>query len=236
MKPIIAIVATSGEDRNKAYVDTISFHGGQACLLKPGDDFRCIKPHGVLLTGGGDLSEKFYDHSLSELEQKTLGKMEPAREQYELDLLEWGIKHPIPTLGICRGCQMLNIFSQGTLIPDIPVWQKTTKASPFISHRAGGDSSAPAHEITIEPWSKLYQILASQKQIAVNSSHHQALSHCGKSLVITAKAMDGIIEAIEDPEKPFWIGVQFHPERMWKRFPIFSKLFYRLLECAREKL
>ncbi len=233
MQSIIAISSTSGEDKNQLYIDAITFHGGKVLILKPGDSFKKLGLHGILLTGGGDLSEYYYDHPLSELERKTLGKIEPEREQYEQELLTWASQYNVSTLGVCRGCQILNIFAHGTLIPDIPTWYSQKQISSQLTHRQKGDPTLPAHDIYLETQGQLYRLLGSVPQISVNSSHHQALSRCGKGLTITARAPDGIIEAIEDFDKTFWIGVQFHPERMWKRFPIFSNLFRRFLETAR---
>ncbi len=235
MKPMIAIVATSGEDRNKSYLDAIVAHGGKPILLHSGDYFEKKSICGILLTGGGDLSECSYDHLLSEVEQKTLGKIEPEREKYEDQLLGWASKNNIPVLGICRGCQIMNVFARGTLIPDIPLWQKENGVSPILSHRADKDVAAPVHDISIDSNSQLYKIFGGQKILGVNSSHHQALSRCGHSLTVTARAPDGIIEGIEDPSKIFWIGVQFHPERMWKDFPVFSNLFRHFTEHAQQK-
>ncbi|MBI4026637.1 MAG: gamma-glutamyl-gamma-aminobutyrate hydrolase family protein [Verrucomicrobia bacterium] len=235
MKPLIAIVATSVEDRNKPYVETIQAHDGMVRLIRPGDDFEELSPKGILLTGGGDLSEEHYDHPVSASERKTLGRIEPERERYEFRVLTWAAEHDVPTLGICRGCQMMNIFAHGVLIPDIPIWQKRFCVSPILQHRNDEDFSAPAHEIALEGKSRLRELFGGVKTMGVNSSHHQALSRCGKLLKATARAPDGIIEAIENPTLAFWIGVQFHPERMWKRQPVFSSLFRCFIECARQR-
>ena len=232
--PIILICSTSGEDRNLYYVDAVTAHGGQPVLAAPGKDFIRLTPHGILLTGGGDLSESCYDHPLSPAERKTLGRIELKREAYERKILAWAAHHDIPTLGICRGCQMLNVFAGGTLIPDIGFWYARKKATTRLSHRQDGDTSHPSHEIRLDPDGRLYRLLGKTSRISVNSSHHQALARRGKGLAITARATDRIVEAVEDPEKLFWIGVQFHPERMWQRHPIFSNLFREFLKAARQ--
>lgn len=236
MKPLIAIVATSGEDRNKAYIESVETHGGHPVLLGTGDDFEKIEPQGVLLTGGGDLSECYYDHPINELERKSLGTIEPQRESFEWKLLQWASAREVPTLGICRGFQILNAFAGGTLIPDIPAWQEKTKVVPRLLHRAPGDPSEPAHLMEIEKKSRLYELLGKSSSLEVNSSHHQALGAIASGLIVTARAPDGIIEALEDPTREFWMGVQFHPERMWPKFPIFSNLFRRLTELAAQRV
>lgn len=235
MKPIIAVVATSGEDRNKPYLDTITEHLGFPVLLNPGDAFQYCGISGVLLTGGGDLNFHHYDHDVSEEELKSLGRIEPERESYENEILTWSLKKNIPTLGICRGFQTMAAFAGGTMMPDIPTWQRKNKVKPLLSHRQKSESSLPEHTIRIEQGSIFSAIFGHEKEIEVNSSHHQALSDCPSSLKITARAPDGIVEAFENPGHPFWLGVQFHPERMWKRFRIFSNLFHTFMEHARRK-
>jgi putative glutamine amidotransferase len=232
MNPIILIISTSGEDKNKAYIETILEHQGMPILQKEGEDFMGLAPQGILLTGGGDLNDIYYDHSLSNEERSSLGRIEPDREAYELRILEWAAMKDIPTLGICRGFQMLNVFAGGTLIPDIPTWQKRNNIKTKLQHRLGGDYSLPAHPIILDKGSIFSSIFGHEDQLMVNSSHHQAISRCGTSLRITARATDGIIEAFENPGKKFWMGVQFHPERMWRRYPVFSNLFRVFMEHA----
>jgi putative glutamine amidotransferase len=233
-EPNILIVATSGEDKSKPYVTAIRHHGGNPILVQPGENHRRFPIHGVLLTGGGDLNEKFYNHKIDEKERATLGKIEPAREQYEIQLLEWARTRNLPVLGICRGFQMMNSFARGTLIPDIPTWQKKIKVKPLLKHRGNLNYSEPAHEIHFDGDSQFFRIMGSRRTLGVNSIHHQGISECGSALKITARSSDGMIEAFEDPSKRFWLGVQFHPERMWKKHPIFSNLFYRFKELARQ--
>lgn len=235
---MIAVVATSGEDKTKPYVDAIMAHGGRPRVLRPGDPFHKLGLGGLMLTGGGDLGSRFYEHRLSSSERKTLGKIEPERDKYELELLAWASRNDIPTLGICRGCQVMNAAARGKIIPDIPLWQKlkiSNSKFPILSHRQKSHPSQPTHEISIKAGSHLQKILKGRRKIMVNSSHHQAVATCAPSLKVTANAPDGIVEAVEDASRTFWIGVQFHPERMWKKLPIFSRLFERLIQCAAKR-
>ncbi len=234
MKPTIVICATAVEDKNQPYIATIRAHKGKPVLLKPGEDFMQLSPQGVLLTGGGDLGEEAYDHPLTAAERKTIGLLEPVRDASEKRLLAWAFARDIPVLGICRGCQVMNVFAGGTLIPDIPIWRETNHISPILPHRQDGDPALPAHPIQMKPSGRLYEIMGKKLSVPVNSSHHQALSRCGKGLEVIARSKDGVIEAVENPARRFWMGVQFHPERMWKRFPKFSRLFERFVEAARE--
>lgn len=235
MRPAIGIISTSGEDRTQSYVDTLEYHGAEVIDLKPGVDFEAERPTGVLLTGGGDLNESNYDHPISEEERATLGKIEPERETYELQILRWASDRDLPVLGICRGFQMMNIFAGGTLIPDIPTWQKIRRIEPRLEHRQKGDPHLATHDIALREGSQLAKILNGVDRIGVNTSHHQALSAVGSGLLVSARALDGLVEGFEHPEKFFWLGVQFHPERLWKGYPIFSNLFRSFILASESK-
>lgn len=233
--PVIAIVSTSGPDKTRPYVDAIVAHGGHPLVISPPLQRRRPVFHGLLLTGGEDLGESHYGRPLTPELRKTLGKAEPERERCEWQLLRHAIRKNIPVLGICRGCQVLNCFSGGALIPDIPIWRKTAGVSIRLPHRHRRSPSWLAHEIKLAPGSLLRRILKKQI-IRVNSTHHQAVEHPGKGLKITARAADGIIEAIEHPGHVFWMGVQFHPERLWRRHPEFGALFNALAAAARQRM
>jgi putative glutamine amidotransferase len=241
--PTIAIVSTSGEDKTKSYVETIEAHGGIPLVLNPGDSHKPRGFHGLLLTGGGDMQEKYYDHEIDEEERKTLGQREPEREDYEQRLLQETLDAEIPALGICRGCQIMNVFAGGTLIPDIPTWQKRHKIEPVLKHRDDKNLTGRVHDIKLVPGTLFASLFTTEgaepaaqpsNLLGVNSSHHQALSNVPEFLRVSAHAPDGIIEAIEHPDKPFWLGLQFHPERMWRANPLFSRIFATFMEHARQ--
>ncbi len=187
MPPLILISSTSGEDRNRPYLETLAVHGGRAQLIHPGGDFRSLRPAGILLPGGGDLSEHYYDHAVTDEERRTLGRIEPERERFETDMMQWAAEQNVPVLGICRGCQMMNAFAGGTLIPDIPLWRQTHGVTPELPHRQQGDDSLPAHPIRLEAGSRLAGILGNPAELQVNSSHHQALGQCGGGLRVAAR-------------------------------------------------
>ncbi len=129
---------------------------------------------------------------------------------------------------ICRGHQVLNVATGGTLIQDIP------------SEMVGGGDHDPrwerweqAHEVRIFPGTRLREILGAER-VAVNSFHHQAVERPGRGLVISARsAKDEIIEGIEALDRRFAIGVQWHPEAFWNRPHGFHSLFAGLVEAAR---
>jgi putative glutamine amidotransferase len=158
---------------------------------------------GILLAGGDDCDPAEYGeekHSSSEL-------MDPRRQKSDLGLAKLARERGIPTLGVCLGVQVMNVAAGGTLIQDIASAIDTN-----IDH-ASEPSDRHRHDVHIDSSTKLGRILGAQ-ELNVNSSHHQAIGRVANGLRVTAKAPDGIVEAIEDPAHPFYVGVQWHPEDM----------------------
>jgi len=120
------------------------------------------------------------------------------RDELESTLLDDALRRQLPVLAICRGQQLLNCHLGGTLYLDIP------------GHRPVA-GEVIRHDVTIEGSSKLAEIVGGPACV-VNSRHHQAIDRVAKALRVTAIAPDGIIEAVEDPTRPFVVGVQWHPE------------------------
>lgn len=161
--------------------------------------------HGFLLSGGGDFTEASgaYGRKLTETERRTLSGSDATRDAMELFLARELLRRDIPTLGICRGLQAMNVALGGTLAPDIPNHRQVT------------------HRIA---WTKpLYRFRQ------VNSTHHQALERVAPALEVVARAEDGVIEAARAPSARFFVGVQFHPERL----PRCDALFSALVTAAR---
>jgi len=159
------------------------------------------------------------------------GVSEPQREQADFALLEHAFTEGKPVLAICYGVQSLNVYLGGTLVQDIASEVRTT-----IHHEwAGREHGAPEpfHGVRIEPGSRLAQ-LAGVAEAEVNSSHHQAILEAGRNLRITARASDGVIEAVEwAGTGAIWVmGVQWHPERMMSD-SLAQALFRQLIEAAR---
>ena len=160
---------------------------------------------GILLTGGADVNPARYG---KEKEVSRCDGIDDKRDQVELDLVETALKRKIPLLAICRGLQLVNTFFKGSLIIDIPTdygnrVEHRNKTDVFHAIRVSEDSALSAYGQAIH--------------FIVNSSHHQAIKKPGKGLIPVAWSEDGLIEAIEiDPRftHPFFIGIQWHPERM----------------------
>jgi len=150
-----------------------------------------------------------------------------GREETDIALLEHAFNQHKPVLAICYGVQLLNVFLGGTLIQDVPSEVRTT-----ITHSWQRGTPEPFHPIRIEANSRLEQ-LAGAKDTTVNSSHHQAILEPGNGLRVTARAADGVIEAVEWIGQSDWVtGVQWHPERM-PSHELSTALFRELVGVAR---
>jgi putative glutamine amidotransferase len=181
---------------------------------------------GIIFTGGADVSpERYGKGSESYL---CADDVDDARDTLEFAFAREAEAKRLPTLGICRGAQLLNIHHGGTLLTDIQHFGGAahTRPQPGVDRR---------HGVTIQPGS-LVARLSGETEGEINSAHHQAIERVGDGLTPIAWAEDGTIEAVElqDPKnKPFFLAVQWHPERMNFDEPFSGKLFESFLfECA----
>ena len=195
----------------------ISSRTQQAYLLQRVD--------GLLVTGSGsDLAPHHYGES----QEYSFQHMSEERARLELGLSKLAFEHQVPTLGICGGMQSMNVALGGTLIQDIPA-QITTK----IQHQQKKSAEHTAHLIQIEPKTLLRRIMK-KASIPVNSSHHQSVKAVPGSFQISAVAPDGVIEAIEAESHSFWLGVQWHPEFLYRKDVLQNRLFSAFIKAARQ--
>lgn len=190
---------------------------------------------GVMLTGGDDIDPKLYAKDLPEALANKVGPIEPKRDIWEKELIAEVFAQGKPLFGICRGVQMLNVALGGTLVVDI-----ATQMPGALDHRRMDRKMDPVHDVKVTPGS-LLATLAGVKEFGVNSTHHQAVGRVAPPLRAVAKSSDGVVEAVELKEpkrKPFLLAVQFHPERLIDKSPVFLQLFRGFVEAcsrAREK-
>jgi putative glutamine amidotransferase len=182
---------------------------------------------GIVLAGGEDVDPELYGESVKHDSVKT----NRARDEFEISLLDAGMRSELPILGICRGSQLINVRFGGTLYQDL-------KSDTVIErdHRQQGSRSATTHSVTVtEPDSLVHGIIAGH--CAVNSLHHQAIRHVGRRLKVTAHSDDGLVEAVELADRyPFFLAVQWHPEEMVADHPEQLKIFEQFVAKCRERV
>ncbi len=174
----------------------------------------------LVVTGGAfDVDPSLYGDG----ERHDTVVLKGERTAAELALLRGAIERDMPVLGICGGQQLLAVALGGTLIQHIPdgVADPLPHEQPNPRHEAG-------HTVRIEPGTLLSRIVG-QDEMRVNSSHHQAVRDPGRAR-INARAPDGVIEGIEDPERRFCLGLQWHPE--FTIDPGDRKVFVALVSAA----
>ena len=176
---------------------------------------------GLVLSGGPDLAPDAYG-ARPHIE---LGSTEPRLDVFEYAMAREALRLGLPILGICRGAQTLNVARGGTLhqhLPDV--------VGDAIGHRQAEDGRVSTHPVAIDPGSRLASLLDTA-ELSVNSFHHQAVDRLGPGLCASAWAPDGTIEAIEDPEQPFVLAVQWHAETLHGQPPHLA-LFQELVSVA----
>lgn len=233
-KPVIGIGADVGAakpgGRERAfnylsYIDSLRRAGAAVVLIPPQAEnvATLTEPlDGIMLAGGNDCDPNLY----GEEPHPTCEKMDCRRQDNDLALARAARDKGIPALGICLGAQVMNIAAGGSLIQDI-----ASQVDGSINHVSAPENRA-RHDVSIEPHTRLAGILGA-RHFNVNSSHHQAVKNAGRGLRVAAKAPDGVIEAVEDPDHRFYVGVQWHPEDLAGENSA-TKLFGAFVEAARK--
>ena len=162
---------------------------------------------GIVFSGGDDLDPKLYGQTLHPRAEP----IDPDRQRFELALIAEVERRRMPALGICLGCQLMNVHRGGSLIQFLPENERDTP----LEHRKLDDDGR-RHAVRLEPGTRLAAAIG-KDQITVNTRHKQAVAQPGKGLRVIAKAPDGVVEAIEDPSHPFFMAVQWHPENLSDR-------------------
>lgn len=160
---------------------------------------------GMLFTGGDDLDPAIY----GETYHPKAVPVDPDRQRFELALLAEVERRRVPALGICLGSQLMNVHRGGSLIQFLP---EHARENP-LDHRKDAANPTRRHAVQIDPDSLLGQAIGKSKVMA-NSRHKQAVRNLGRGLRISARAPDGVVEAIEDPSMPLFLAVQWHPENL----------------------
>ena len=236
-KPIIAITSSMDLNPNRLndnrtmvsldYSNSVINSGGIPVILPITDNFEVIKEQvkyfdGLILSGGGDPDPNLYGEDCLQ----ELGDITPERDTFELAILEEFLRTKKPILGICRGLQLMNVFYGGTLYQDIKYVDTN------IQHKQKWLADLPTHDINILENNILFEIFG--KKARTNSFHHQMIKDLGRELTSIATANDGVIEAIQNKNYPFFYGVQWHPEMMASRGNLgMKKIFDKFIESCK---
>lgn len=234
-KPVIALTPYHNIEKDEpymrpAYMKAIRDAGGIPVILPleaDEEDLRqlLLQADGVLFTGGPDIHPFYF----GEETQRFCGNVSMKRDSMELSLLNLSVEMKKPILGICRGIQLLNIGLGGDVYQDLP--SQFEEDFP-IAHTQPFGYDIPSHTVSVTDGTLLSKITQSGS-IRVNSMHHQAVRKVAPGLVASGFAPGGLIEAVEMPGYPFFLGVQWHPEYLWEHDDAARRIFGYFVDAAR---
>lgn len=205
-----------------SYVASVQRTGAIAVLLPvdtraPAELLERIEA--LLLIGGADVEPAMYGAQSDPATEATY----PDRDAFEIALLRGALQRSIPVLGICRGVHVINVALGGTLVQDL------IDADGSHPHRKSlGSLQGSDHEVLLEPGSLAAEAAGEERHV-VSCHHHQAIDRLGDGLVVSGRAADGAVEAVEAADGRWLLGVQWHPEANER-----SRLFTALRDAAAE--
>jgi putative glutamine amidotransferase len=231
MRPLIGITVDLNDEADKyespmAYAAAVEKAGGLPLLIPFRTDLSLIpelvdRLDGIVFSGGNDLDPQLYDQAWHPKAQR----IDPVRQQFELALLAEVEKRRLPTLGVCLGSQLMNVYRGGSLHQFLPDVQREQP----LEHR----KEARRHPVKLDEQSALGRAIG-KPEISVNTHHKQSADRLGRGLRVIATAPDGVIEGFEDPSFPLFAAVQWHPERLMDE-PEHLAPFKLLVERARHR-
>jgi putative glutamine amidotransferase len=215
--------------RNRAYFDAIDAAGATPLGISASLPEARLRElfdlcDGVCLPGGPDVQPALYGE---ELRADCRVEVDPELDRAEMLLAQWALDADKPLLAICRGAQVLNVLLGGTLWQDVGTMRATEH-----DHYPPSTRGDVTHHIDVEPATRLHTIAGGAK-VDVNSMHHQAVRELGHDLVVSARAHDGLVEAVEHPGRRFVVGVQCHPEELYLERPWAQRLFLDFVASTR---
>ncbi len=232
-RPLIGIVPDYSEEKKQMelysnYVTSVEKSGGIPLILPiPSDEKTAEKftalCDGFLFSGGIDVSPKRY----GEEPIPELGEVSLLRDEADFQYFRLAYESKKPIFGICRGAQVLNVCRGGTLYQDLPA-QFSGK---LLNHRQAEPGDVKTHEVLALKESTVAKAYGTEK-FTVNSFHHEAVKAVAPGLTVTAKAPDGVIEALEDFSYGFFVLVQWHPEKIFDVCKGSQNLFRFFIEAC----
>jgi len=246
-RPLIAVTGDFDTENSryylkKEYMEALWRNGAAAVILEPkievpedwsGDREEYLSRieieeeilaavDGILFTGGNDVDPNFFGKTVDQ----GCGTIIPYRDAWELKLVRIAYERNIPSLGLCRGIQSMAAALGVALTQDLSAGEDQSR----IRHGQKAPTWYPTHQVITKEGSLLNKMVGDR--CWVNSFHHQAIAPDQTyPFDVTAWSEDGVIEGFEAPEKTFFVGVQWHPERMMHD-PVQRKLFRTFIETA----
>jgi len=234
-QPIIGITTNQGKNADghptvllmQSYIRAIMQAGGAPILIpsmlaEKGWGALYSRLDGILFSGGGDIALEYSPGD----PHPRIESVDLLRDSVELSLLRAAALDGKPFLGICRGCQVMNVALGGTLYTHIQ-----DQLPNSLDHSYPGDMRTfLVHEVRIEAGTRLAGVFE-ETPLKVNSLHHQGVKDVAPDLRVAGYAPDGLVEAIEMPDHPFGMAVQWHPEWLTDQ-PSTRKLFRKFVNSA----
>ena len=236
-RPLVAVVAYELSEERVArwphggygvprpYIDCLRVAGARIAIIPPGesgDAAELLEPFdGLLLVGGGDVSPALYGAGSG---QHDYG-LEPIRDAFEIALLQEAGRLRLPVLCICRGAQVANVASGGSLHQHLPA------IASLVEHGVPIEGTVTTHDVRLAQGSKIAEICGTSV-VSCSSHHHQGIDHLGDGLIATGWSPDGLVEALES-EDGWLVAVQWHPEDTAESDPAQQGLFDALAAEAR---
>jgi putative glutamine amidotransferase len=227
-RPLIGITIGPREpgspflQQRSSYFRALEWAGGLPIAIPPleADTLAAVleRLDGVVFPGGADVDPAHYGEA-----RQPRTEVDPDLDRLELATARWTIDNEVPTLGICRGQQLLNVALGGSLIQHLD------------DHRQPGDRTALTQPLNISPGSRLAHVFGAT-DIVANTMHHQAVRHVAPGLKAVAWAADGTIEGLEGERHPWLLTVQFHPEELFEFHAPSQRLFRAFVDACRTRM
>ena len=215
-RPIIGVTADAEDAGGYSKLPWYALRQNYAAAVARAGGLPLMLPHetalaeaylglidGLVVTGGAfDVDPALFGAA----DRHATVSLKPGRTDFELAVTRGALDRDMPVLGICGGQQLLHVVLGGALYQHVP-----DEAPSDIAHEQPNPRTEPGHDVLVEPETLLHRIVGAAR-MSVNSAHHQAAKDCPAGVVVSGRAPDGLIEAIEAPDRRFCLGVQWHPE------------------------